>query len=53
MDVRVRVKAVEPRKFPAGRKTVEGETLRAKSGSCAVVEVEVVETIDEFVVEYV
>jgi hypothetical protein len=38
MDVRVRVKSVEPTKFPGGRETVEGEMLRAKSGPCAVVE---------------
>jgi hypothetical protein len=38
MDVRLRVKSVEPTKFPAGRETVEGETLKAKSEPCAVVE---------------
>ena len=37
MEVRLRVKSVEPMKFPGGRETVEGETFRAKSGPCAVV----------------
>jgi hypothetical protein len=38
MDVRLRIKSVEPTKSPGGRETVEGETFRAKSGPCAVVE---------------
>jgi hypothetical protein len=38
MDARLRVKSVEPTKFPGGRETVEGKALRAKSAPCAVVE---------------
>jgi hypothetical protein len=38
MDVRLRVKSVEPTKFPGGRETVEGEALRAKSAPGAVAE---------------
>lgn len=38
MDVRLRVKSVEPTKSPGGRETVEGKTLRAKFAPCAAVE---------------
>ena len=45
MLVRFSVKSVEPTKSFGGRKTVEGATLKAKSGLCAVVEAESVEKV--------
>jgi hypothetical protein len=50
MDVRLRVKSVEPTKFPAGRETVEGDTLNTKSELCGVPEAVVIdEVVDEVV----
>jgi hypothetical protein len=50
MLVRVNVKSVGPTKSSGGREAVEGATLKAKSGLCAVVEAEGVEKVVDEVV---